>query len=215
MSYVYYPSCNFQRLFPETAEKVRAWLLIQPDVRIAGCCHQTADLPQAGDTIVTVCMSCMRVLDEVRADLPQISLFELLLNRTDFSWPDLGGEEITLQDCFRARGKHALQDAVRECLRRMNAVPVELPHNRDEEEFDGSFRFHDPYPRNMREAPKYFAEYLPDMVTPVPEEDWEARFRAHTAEYPTKRVACYCNTCTTAAKQGGADAHHLAELIFG
>lgn len=213
--YIYYPSCNFQRLFPDTARKVRDYLETQSDVVIAGCCHKTATIPQAGDVIVTVCMSCMRVLDEVRAEIPQINLFEFLLTRKDFPWPDLAGEAITVQDCFRARGKHSLQTAVRECMRLMRGVPVEMPRNRDEEEYDGPFRFHDPYPQNMQEAPRYFAEYLPTMVTPVPEAEWPERFMEHAKQYTTHRVVCYCNTCTTSAKQGGADAMHLASLIFG
>ncbi len=153
--YVYYPSCNFQRAFPETAKKIRAWLQTQPDVKIAGCCRVTDGLPQAGDTIVTVCMSCMRMLDEVRPEIPQISLFEFLLTRPDFPWPELKGETFTLQDCFRARGRHALQDAVRACLRRANAEIAELPVNRDAADYDGTFLLHGPYPDNLARAPKY------------------------------------------------------------
>ena len=34
-----------------------------------------------------------------------------------FDYPDYGGEEITIQDCWRARGRHSLHDAVRELMR--------------------------------------------------------------------------------------------------
>lgn len=213
--YVYYPSCNFQKQFPETAAKIRSYLLTQPDVRIAGCCHVTQQLPQAGDTIVTICMSCMRRLAEIRADVPQISFAEFMLTRRDFVWPDLHGEEVTLQDCFRARGMHGLQDAVRSCLRRMDASVVEMEHNRDEETFDGSFLFHDPVPVNVREAPKYFRDTLPPYITPLPKEEWPEAFQQHAKLYRTDRVVCYCNVCTQAAQEGGADAWHLAEIMFG
>lgn len=212
--YIYYPSCNFQKQFPATAKAVRAYMSGREDVKVAGCCHVTGGLPEAEDTILTVCMSCDRVLAELRPEIPRKSLFEFLLDQPDFPWPNLNGEEITLQDCFRGRGRHGLQDAARECLRRMNAKIVEMPRNRDEEEFDGSFRFHEPYPQNMKEAPKYFAEYLPRYVTPLPEEAWPARFREHAAQYATKRVACYCTTCVSGAREGGAEALHLAELAF-
>ena len=213
--YVYYPSCNFQRLFPDTAKRLRAYLETQRDVKIAGCCHLTADLPQPGDVIVTVCMSCMRGLDEVRSDIPQISLFELLLTRADFPWPNLAGQRFVLQDCFRARGKHELHDAVRECLRRAGAEIVELPKNRDEADFDGAFLLHEPYPRNVREAPRYFGEYLPPHLTPLPEEEWPDYLTKNAARYGGQPVACYCNTCVTGARQGGAQAYHLAELLLG
>ena len=210
----YYPSCNFQRLFPDTAKRIQAFLQTREDVRIAGCCHKTQQLPQEGDEILGVCMSCLLGLAEMRPDVPCRSLFEYLLELPDFPWPDLSGEALTLQDCFRARGNHALQDAVRACLARCGATVVEMPHNRDEEDFDGSFRFHAPYEQSLRDAPHYFGEVLPPFVTPIPEEDWPARFREHAALFATRRVVCYCNTCTTAARQGGADAVHLAELLF-
>lgn len=212
--YIYYPSCNFQKLFPETARRIRAYLETQHDVTVAGCCHATSDVPRADDVIVTVCMSCMRVLDELRSDVHAISLFELLLTRSDFPWPDLRGQVFTLQDCFRARGKHGLQAAVRECLIRTGATVIEMPMNRDEETYDGAFLLHAPYPRNVAEAPRYFGEYLPGHVTPLPENQWPDFLTAHAKKYGTKRVVCYCNTCVTGARQGGAEALHLAELLF-
>ncbi|MDO4460495.1 MAG: hypothetical protein Q4C42_10565 [Clostridia bacterium] len=212
--YIYYPSCNFTKLFPDTAKKIRSYLQTQPDVKIAGCCHKTFDMAEGGDIIITVCNSCMRVLEEITDDKEIISLYEFLLTRDKFPWPDLNGESITLQDCFRARGKHGLHNAVRNCMEKMNISIVEMENNRDEEDYDGSFRLHNPYPQNQKEAPKYFKDYLPNYVTPMPEEEWINEFRKHAELYTTDKVVCYCNTCTTGAKQGGANAVHLAELIF-
>ena len=59
--YIYYPSCNFQKNFPEVAKKVRAYMETQADVKVAGCCHVTNNVPQEGDIIVTVCMSCIQL----------------------------------------------------------------------------------------------------------------------------------------------------------
>ena len=216
--YIYYPSCNYQRFFPETAAKARTYLEKQSDVAIAGCCHKTADRAQQGDSIVTVCLSCMRTLDEVREDVPGISLYELLLTREDFPWPDYGGREMTLQDCFRARGKHSLQDAVRECLHKMNITVRELEKNRDDADYDGSFLLHNPYPHNMQEAPRYYADYLPRHVTLIPEEGWLNVYRKQVSLYQTKAVVTYCNTCCRSARDGDVEkAHeiyHLTELIF-
>ena len=212
--YIYYPSCNFQKQFPETAAKIRSWLSAQPDVRIAGCCKATQSLPGTNDTIVTICMSCMHLLKEARPDVPQISFFEFILTRYGFPWPDLLGESITIQDCFRARGFHGLHNAVRECLQKMNVNTIEMDHNRDEEMYDGSFLFHPAYPANIEMAPAYFKSYLPEYITIIPQEKWKGLFEQHAKMYKTNRVACYCNVCTAAAVEGGADAKHLAELIF-
>ena len=212
--YVYFPSCNFTKAFPKTAERVRAYLETQPDVRIAGCCHKTNDLPEPGDTIVTVCMSCMRGLMEMRPDCTHENLFQLLLARADFPWPDLSDRHFVLQDCFRARGMHDVHEAVRACLRRTGATITELAINRDEADFDGSFLLHDPFPQNMREAPRYFAQYLPAHVTPLPREAWPEVYRAQVARYAGQPVVGYCNTCVRGAREGGAEAYHLAELLF-
>ncbi len=212
--YIYYPSCNFRRLFPATAARVREWMQTQPDIRMAGCCRVTDGLPADGDTIVTVCMSCMRMLDEVRPEIPQISLFELLLTRPGFPWPDLRGRRFILQDCFRARGRHALHEAVRACLRHTGATVMELPANRDEADFDGTFLLHEPYPDNIRRAPRYYVDYLPQHLTPIPEAEWTSRMQACAARFAGGTAVGYCNTCVDGLRRGGADAVHLAELLF-
>ena len=212
--YIYFPSCNFTKFFPETAKKIREYMKTQKDVKVVGCCKKSQDVPSEGDTIVTVCMSCMRLLDEMREDVPKISLFEFLLTRDDFDFPDYNGESFTIQDCFRARGKHDVQDAVRSCLKKMNINGIEMPHNRDEEEYDGSFRLHEPYPSNMELAPKYFAEYLPPLTIPMPQEDWPETYRRQAEKYTTEKVVGYCNTCVNGVKEAGVDVYHLAQLLF-
>ena len=212
--YIYYPSCNFQRIFPEAAHKIRAYMETQPDVTIAGCCKVTQALPKQGDTIITICMSCMHLLKEMRPDIPQLNIFEFLLSRKDFPWSDLRGRTFTLQDCFRARGMHGIHDAVRECLARTGAEMVEMPVNRDEETYCGTFMLHDPFPQTLKFAPHYFGEYLPEHLTILPQEEWASYMQKHISEYPTREVVGYCNTCVKDAREAGAEIRHLAELLF-
>lgn len=212
--YIYYPSCNFTRIFPKTAKKIREYMKTQEDVKVVGCCKKSQDVPKEGDVIVYVCMSCMRLLDEMREDVPKMSLFEFMGTRKDFEYPDYHGEKFTLQDCFRARGKHDVHESVRECLRKMNIETVEMEHNRDEEEYDGSFRLHPPYPSNMEIAPKYFSEYLPPYTTQMPEEKWRETYAEQAKKYTTDKVAGYCNTCVGGVKEVGVDIYHVAELLF-
>ncbi len=186
----------------------------QPDVRIAGCCKATQELPEPGDIIVTVCMSCMHLLEEMRSDIRQVNLFEFLLKRGDFPWPDLRGQVFTLQDCFRARGKHGVHDAVRECLAHTGADIVEMPRNRDEETYCGTFMLHDPFPQTLKYAPRYFGEYLPRHLTVLPQEEWPAYMQSHVSGYTTREIVGYCNTCVKDAREVGADIYHLAELLF-
>lgn len=212
--YIYYPSCNFTKNFPETAKKIREYMKTQPDVKVAGCCHVTGELPKEGDVIVTVCMSCMVLLEERRPDVKSINLFEFLLTRADFPWPDRKGETWALQDCFRARGKHELHEAVRECMKKMGVDIVECPPSRDEADYDGSFLLHEAYPQCVKEAPKYFVDYLKDYITVKPKEEWPAVYEKRVRELPCKDVVTYCNVCTSSLKEAGANAKHLAELLF-
>lgn len=212
--YYYYPSCNFQKFFPDTARRIRAYLSAQADVTIAGCCHVTNGLPAAGETIVTVCMSCYRLLREMRPDCRVISLYEFLLTRKDFPWPDMQGQEMILQDCFRARGCHELQEAVRNCLHNMHVSYEEAEPSRDEADYDGSFLLHLPNAQNQGEAPHYFTEYLPQHLHVLPPEKWPDYYAERARTFSGKPVVLYCNTCTTSLKQGGADAVHIAELLF-
>ena len=55
---------------------------------------------------------------------------------------------------------------------------------------------------------------LPRFVTPLPEDRWDEYLAAHAKTYTTRRVVGYCNTCVTGARKGGAEAYHLAELLF-
>lgn len=212
--FIYYPSCNFQKLFPETARRVRAYMNTQDDVKVAGCCHITNGLPTADDVIVTVCMSCYRLLMEMRPDCRVISLYEFLMTREDFPYPDLEGQEMFLQDCFRARGSHELHEAVRSCLRNMHVSYTEAQPARDEADYDGSFLLHAPYPQNQTEAPKYFLEYLPGQLNIMPEEKWQGYYEERARTFGDTPVVLYCNTCTTSLRQGGAKAVHIAELLF-
>lgn len=212
--YIYYPSCNFQRIFPETAGRIRSWMERQPDVKIVGCCKADQEVPQPGDTILTVCLSCMRLLAEMRPDVPRMSLFSFLLTRPDFPWPDLHGRTFILQDCFRARGEHDLHEAVRACLKRAGAGITEMPGNRDEETYCGTFMLHDPFPQTLQYAPEYFGKYLPQHLTVLPREEWPAYMCRHVARYPAGEVAGYCNTCVKDAREAGANIFHLAELLF-
>ena len=212
--YIYYHSCNFAKLFPKTDQKILSYLATQPDVNVAGCCLTSSDAADADDIIIYVCLSCYHMLKAMRPEVKQISLFEFLLTREDIVWPDLKGEEITVQDCFRARGLHGIQNAVRECLHRMNAEIVEMENNRDEELYDGAFLYHDPSPANVKIAPKYFVDHVSKYLTIIPKEQWKDNLREHAGKYTTSRVVCYCNTCTSGAVEGGAQALHLAELIF-
>ena len=90
-----------------------------------------------GDTVLTNCSSCAIITDEMSPQADEMSIYEYLLADESFPWPDYHGEVVTVQDCYRAAHKPAVQKAVRECLNRMNMRPAELEENYERTRFDG------------------------------------------------------------------------------
>lgn len=206
----YLPSCKFKAGFPDTSKKLQAFLSSE-GVTITGCCKPSQKMFAEGDTVLNNCCTCALITEEKSPFVTSKSLYEYLLDDPAFPWPDYGGERITVQDCWRARDHRAEQEAIRECLRRMNIVPVELAENFEKAEFDGTWRF---APKIMQEkfAPVAFGEINRTGIIPVPEEEWEQRMRDHVSQYTTDLVVCYCNACLAGVKLGGANGVHILEL---
>lgn len=218
--YYYLPSCQFTALLPETSRKWKEWFAgpghISPggeEVTVAGCCRPTQKLLTEGDTVIALCQTCMAITREASPQSRVVSLYEYILSVPDFPWPDFGGEEITVQDCFRARNDRPQQLAVRECLKRMNMVPVELEENFEKTSFDGAWLMAPVAERNLAAAPVYFNDIKENYARPLPEEEQERILTEHAKQYRTGRVAAYCNACLKGIKKGGADGIHLAQLL--
>ena len=220
--YHYFPSCNFTRQFPEASRFLSEYTASHYGMIVEGCCRPSHKNLQEGDVAVTVCQNCSIIIREqlgIRADQPnpsidEISIFELLCEDDEFPWPDLHGEAITLQDCFRAKDKPALHEAVRKCLRRMNAQIVELPENRENSLFCGSFLMDPASPSNQKFAPHYYKEFFPGYAKELPPEEQTAVLKEHVSHYTTPRTVCYCNKCTAGVKKGGGNGIHLMELML-
>ena len=167
----YYPSCKFTAAHPELSEKIGSFLK-ERGIETAGCCRKTHGLPAAGDGALTVCQSCRMIVSENRPDCEVRSLFEYLdaLPEGELPLPDLRGERITVQDCYRAKDRESEKAAVRSLLRKMNAEIVELPGLPEELMYDGDFLWKPLSAENRALAPKGFAEFDADM-TPLPPDD--------------------------------------------
>jgi len=179
---------------------------------VLGCCRQAQERLQKGDTVITICLSCAAITEEVSPQVREVSLWEYLL-QSDFPWPDHQGEEMMIQDCWRARKRPELQQAVRECMKRMNIKPIEMEDNFAYAEFDGVWRYNPVAPGNLSIAPKYFGEVRDHGVHLLPKEEQEQRMVEWCRQYTTDRVAAYCNACLKGIRMGGANGVHLAELI--
>lgn len=213
--FVYFPSCTFSKLRPMCSNRVQLFLASM-GVVVSGCCRPGHKSLTAEDTAVTICETCSIIIRENCPDVKCISFSELMDSMSYFPFPDYHGEEITVQDCFRAWEREAERNAVRSLLRKMNFTVTELPGTEEERNFDGEWLLQPVLPSNRELAPKYFAE-VEKKVRPQSPEEREAYLKAYCERFTTGRVVCYCNHCLTGLGKGlpeGKKAVHIAELLF-
>ena len=213
--YYYLPSCNFTKSWPEASARIKAYLAGKEDVTVCGCCRPMQGKLTGADTFLTICQSCSAICREASPAAHELSIWEYLLTDPDFPWPDYGGVSVTIQDCFRARNKPEVQDAVRECMRRMHLAVVEIAENREACMFDGVWLMRPAVPRNLKIAPEYFTDIARHYIHEETEEAQVAAMKEWCSQYQTEYIAGYCNSCVNGICLGGAKGVHLMELMLG
>ena len=214
MSTIYYPSCKFTAMSPESSEKISDYLSREHGITIEGCCRPSHPHLTAQDTAITICNTCAAICSE---DSPAkiISLWEILDQDPNFKLPDFHQEAMTLQDCWRSYDRPDVQAHVRSLLRKMNVNIVELPENHEKTRFCGT-SLYSPLPEaNGKFAPRRFIENAEGLFIPHTEEEKKELMRQHCASITTDKVICYCVPCTKGIQLGGKQGIHLLDLIFG
>ena len=64
MSTIYYPSCKFTAMSPESSEKISDYLSREHDITIEGCCRPSHPHLTAQDTAITICNTCAAICSE-------------------------------------------------------------------------------------------------------------------------------------------------------
>lgn len=220
MATVFFPSCKYLALYPEASAELRAYLFERGHIDTsAGCCKK---IPLAGegsiapeDTAVVLCNSCYLIVEESLEPQETIHVFDLILNDGDFSFPDYQGEKITLQDCWRAKGRHRLHDTVRELLKKMNFEVVELKERGSFSSFCGISLLL-ALPAEVRErAPKFFGSLEEGIFEEHTPEEQEKLMKEHVKQIDTTRVVSYCPACDVGLKLGaGPKSVSLLDLLF-
>lgn len=169
---------------------------------------------QPGDTVYYICHNCANILEESKPGVEVKSIWELILTDDSFPYPDYGGREITVQDCWRSRERLTEQKAVRELLRRMNFRLVELEENFDKTDYCGSSLYRPQEPRNPRLAPIHYDLEAKGKFLPHTEEEQKALMEDYCRRITTEWAVCYCHTCLEGLEEGGVQGKHLAQLLF-
>lgn len=238
MADYYVASCMFTAQFPETSLAIQNYMRAKPGMKLVRCCipkyrvgqnagrilnesvrNEWEKLPvsevfQPGDRVVSVCHNCTNIVEEWRKGAAAVSLWEVIDADESFPFPDYGGMEVTLQDCWRTRERRNEQDAVRSLLRKMNIRYIETEKNRGEADFCGSTLYREQPLKNARLAPKHYVEQAEGLFVPHTREEQTAIMKEYCRQYQTDRVVCYCHYCLEGLMQGGVNGQHIANLLF-
>lgn len=209
--YTYFPSCNFNAMCPETAKKIEAYLV--PHMPKTVCCRLDKNEYAADDTGVYLCQACREVMEQ-KLHVGTLTLWEYVDADESFVFPDYSGLKVTVQDCWRDREHPEIHTAVRNLLRKMNVEFVEIEGEaREKSTFCGDLHYEPKRPENIATVAEYAAGGEPLFKAPP---EVMARLMSEQAEkIHTEWAVTYCNRCTRTLRMGGANAVHIAELLFG
>ena len=230
----YIASCVFSTRFPSLSRRIQEAVSLRYGPQLVRCCvgqyklrefearmpagaarENWTQLPdsgvfQPGDR----CHNCNNIIEEQHPGIEVLSLWELLDRDEAFPLPDYSGLRVTVQDCWRSRDRAAEQAAVRSLLRKMHIDYDEAPEHHADTEFCGVSLYRPQPPRNPRLAPKHYVDGAVGKFLPHSEAEQAAIMRDYCGRLLPQPVACYCHYCLEGLKLGGAEARHLAELIF-
>lgn len=203
--FIYYPSCTFRKILPDTAKTVIDFL--KEDMTMAGCCRAKYTASPESDTAVVICGSCRTTLEH---NVKVISLWEYLLSRKDFIWPDYSGLQVNVQDCWRNRDQPDVMNAVREILEKMNMKVIPVSESFAEADFCGTLHYEVKDKELEKRILAYGEKPLYELPPELQAEAMGDRVKAYNCEW----VVCDCARCLTGVQMGGAKGVHLLELIF-
>lgn len=240
MSTSYYiAACAFTKKFPEISLKIQNYVKDRFNYNVVRCCvpkykleEYTLKMPEwyrdswsqlkdshyaeTGDTVYSICHNCSAIIEEQTHNVNVKSIWELIAENESFKSPDYSGKTITVQDCWRAYDRIEEQLAVRKILSKMNIKVVELEKNFGNTEFCGFSLLQPCFPRNRVLAPKRYGEAAENTGKFIPHTDEQKLeiMKKHCSQITTDEVVCYCHYCLEGLQLGGANALHLAQLVF-
>lgn len=213
MNPFFFPGCKVKATFPTESKKLEEYILKKYNIEPIGCCRIKHQVLVPHDTAIVVCNNCAAIIEEnTKANI--MSIYEIIDDDHEFTFPDYHGEKITIQDCWIAYEKRKVQEAVRSLLQKMNFSIVELSENYEKTKFCGVNLLSPCTESNAKLAHKRYVEDFPHMFTPMTEKEQINHFRNHCSQVKTERVVCYCRSCKEGIIMGGKQGVHMLELLF-
>lgn len=233
----YISSCVFTQRYPALSFRIQKYIRKRNELTVVRCCvphykekefeeklpetlrevwmtyPSSADF-QPGDIVYSLCHNCSAIIDEWKNGVVTRSLWEYILEDDRFVFPDLRGEEIYVQDCWRAKDRREEQEAVREILRRMNIKVLELDENFEKTDFCGNSLYRPAPPRNLKLAPERFVRNARGKFCNCSLDEQKQIMSEYCARFRGHKVIAYCHYCHEGLLMGNAEAFHLAQLLF-
>ena len=193
LHYAFAPGCALMLYKPQLAAKIHTVLseIVGEVLLYTDCCHHDVALPD-GICIINVCPGCNRRFKAKRAGITTVSLWEILMERDGFAYPDYGGMEMAVHDACPTRTETQVHAAVRTLLERMNIKVLEPAHTKTNQQCCGD-------------------SYYPAHPMPVVRQKMQER----ADEMPAQDVCVYCVDCVKSLHIGGKTPRYLPDLLFG
>lgn len=193
MKRVFAPGCALLIDNPVLAESIASYLRDRHGVteRHTVCCHFD---PNFGEEtkIISICSGCIKRYDTLYKGASAISLWEIIDDDPQFSFPDYAGLKMSVLDACPARKYDKMQKAVRSLLRKMNITVVEPERTMGNGKCCGD-----------------------SFYGTLPKDEVIGKMRERADEMPAENVAVYCVSCVKAIKNGGKQPNYLPSLLFG
>lgn len=107
-----------------------------------------------------------------------------------------------------------VRDAVRQLVRKMNIKIIELPNLYEKADFCGTTLYSPCVKRNAILAPHRFVENAAGKFGNYSDDEKKQIMQEYCRTLPTPNIITYCHYCQTGLELGGANAVHLASLLF-
>ena len=234
----YIASCVFTFNYPKLSAEIQKYITERFGFEIIRCCipkykikeyeekmpteinadwralSHCADF-KPGDTVYSICHNCSNIIEETNPGVNIKSIWELVLSDESFTYPDHSDITAVIQDCWRSKERTEEQQAVRKLLGKMGISFSETSPNREDTRFCGTSLLRPQPPRNPTIAPRHYRDNIEGLFLPHTEEEQKAIMQQYCERFENKTAVCYCHYCLEGLITGGADAKHIAQLLFG
>lgn len=192
MKYLFAPGCALILYKPPLVEKIHKFLNShygEMESLLTCCRHRPPIAPDR--EVINICPGCDRRYRENYDRPSTISLWEVLLERNSFVFPNYKSSQMTILDACPTRDQDRIHQAVRALVDKMNISVMEPAETKKNSTCCGD---------------SFFGK--------LPAEQVIGKMKAKAAEMPVEDIIVYCVSCSQSMYLGGKRPRYLVDLLF-